>query len=546
MNDKQSDRLPAHLSAKPRRERVGIDRFPGLDVGKGGMKTMRNLSPRGGAALAVRRPRELLAEAQDGSAAHGMAVMGNALYVAQGTGLYRLTGNAGGLETVGTLSDTDKQMAVFGDRLYILPDKRYVDQSDGVLHPAELDSGEVANVEFRLNTITLPNGMTWKALGFGDGDGISVINADDVTPAPEGSYCIRRVHGRVAYLETEFQAAYVSRARITRTMPDMDRICVLGRRMYGFHGRDIYVSSEGSALCWGGERTDGKGAVVLHTDTEGALTACAPWQGYMVFFKADRILRLMGTRSDSLSLQEICAAGIPAALSETLCEIGGNLFYHSDTGVYRYGGAYPERIGVLSAQAMIQGCSGTDGVGYYLCLAADGEDGQAGQRLYLYMPEQETWYAEDELSIAHMCHWNGFLCIQAEDGRLWLCRSDGRRAGCAQDEATLGGPLEASVTLPVDHSFEPDGYRLTGIVLRATAPSGGELRILAAYADGRDSRDIDSTVPEAELAVIAGGMTDRLLRVPITAPPCDSHVLRLEMIGEWTVSSLWRDYEVRR
>ncbi len=550
-----TDRLPARHVLTPKRERVRTDQFLGLSMDRGaGYTDMYNLSPRAYPALAVRRPREYLPDGNNGGEAGGMVMFGQDLYMVQGTSLYRLLdvlaheNETPTVEYVGEVSHGPKQMVVYGSRLFIFPDKKYVEAYGRTLHSVETDSGIIPNVTFQANTITLPEVYTWEMWNFTAGDGITVLHING--GIPEGDYCIRKIAGRTAYVETTFPTTVTGTVRILRPMPDMERVAVLGDRMYGYSGKTIYISAAGSAFSWVGSRLDGRGAATMTVDGKGDLTACAPWQGYMMFFKSDCICKLLGSRSDSFQLQVIQAPGIPAELSNTLCELAGDLYYHTALGVYRYGygRAFPERVGTLPVGPIIEGAGGTDGRCYYLCVWT----GSAGElpcpHLYLYAPEQSAWYAEDAPPIKHMLYMEGFLCAQETNGRLWLCCSDDRDRphGHLPNECEQNGPVPSSVTFAPDHTFEPDECRLTGLCLRATSAPGGEMRVLATYASGRIGRDADADAEPVELARIEGGMTDRLLRIPVMGPLCDSVTLRLEMVGEWEIASLVREYEVSR
>ncbi len=561
-NTNESDRLPAALPGKCRRESTRIAEFPGLAVGglprAGQLSDMRNLSPLAHPALAVRTPRALLAPSRGMGLPHGMALLGEALYLVQGTTLYRITSPIAAAKSatgatataVGTVSDSDKRMAVFGGRLLILPDKLYVD-SDGTLHPMELETGVIPQVVFDAGSVTLPEGQTWAALGFAAGDGLSVINADDDTPAPEGDYRIRSLRGRVATLTGGFSAPYTSDARFARRIPDLDGLCVSGDRVYGFAGDEILVSAAGSAFCWAGPVDDGSGAARLRASSAGAITACAPWQGYVVYFKADRIFRLLGSRADSFELSETPAPGVPAPLAGTLAEVGGALYYHGDAGVYRYTGHYPERVATLPGEVsdtVVGGLAGTDGAGYYLSLGRRAAGAPLPTwRLYLYDPARDTWYAEDSLrpvSTALLRAASGaesYLALQAAEGAIWLTRADGRVAGFALSEVPATGAPFATATFPADHAHEPEGYRPVTLTLRASAPAGASLKVLASFvAPGEDV-----TPPATELATFTGPMTDRTLRIPLCPSVCDAMTVGLEMSPGWVIHAVSREYERR-
>ncbi len=533
------DYLPMRLPRTRRLMRVETEAFSGLSMGTrsgAAVADGMNLSSRRYPALATRRLRRAFCYCPNAGEPHGMIRFGDALYTVYGTGLYRTVDGTDTVQ-VGEVSDTPKQMFVFGDRLYIYPDKLYLERDGAMPRSIEIDTGVVEQVEFHLNTVTLPRDMTWEGLGFGAGDCLRVINADDATPVPNGDYHIQSVWGRVATLNTSF-SSYTSNVRFQRVVPTLERYCVSGNRVYGFAGQDVYISAEGSAMDWYGRSYDGTGSAVLHTDTEGGFTACIPWQGYVVFFKSDRVYKLLGGRSDTFSLQDGGGMGIPAHLADTLCEVNGELYYHGEGGVFRYRGQDSEHLCATGEKSVTGGCGGTDGLAYYLFLHRQGED----PRLYVYSPERRVWYAEDGISVACMGRWKGCVRMQASDGYVWVSASDGRAGEGYTDERLLYGELTSSASLETDHAPDPEGFRLEAVYIRATSPAGGSLTVKASYGDGRTAVDID---PEAGdvLGVFAGGMRDRLLRLPVKSRLCDSVSLTLLMKGEWIIHSITREYE---
>ena len=531
-----SDYLPERLPAPLRRERVSLTRFDGL--GREGIEAAHNLSPRKSPALATRMPRGLYASTFGSGIPHGMAFFDGYLFFARGTRLYRTT-DGRSVSDMGAVSDTDKLFFVFGDRLYVYPDKLYVEKGGGMPGYVELDTGIIEQVSFQGSQATLPEGLLWTALGFRPGDGLRVLNADDSDPAPEGYYRIAALRGREATVVGAFPSVHVSNARFKRTVPTLERACVSGNRVYGVIGQDVYVSAAGSALdFYSHKASDGSDPVILHTDTDGAFTACAPWQGYVVFFKSDRICRLMGSRSDSFTLTDTPAVGIPRHLADTLCEVGGALFYCTDGGVYRYRGQEPDRVAPAGEEPVTGGRGGTDGYGYYL--AVQRED--SGWSQYLYLPETDAWFAEDDVHPTGMIRRDGYLCLQDSDGYIWMTFSDGRATGCSFDERHVRGEVESSVTLAPDYGLQPDGGRLVGIYIRATGGGGSEMEVRASYADGQAGKDAVEA-EELSLGTYKGKMTDRLLRIPVTAKLCDGVRLRLVMTGPWVIHAVIREYE---
>lgn len=532
------DYLPGKLPAKIRREVRITDHFKGAaDIG--GCGDMKNLTHGRAPALATRAPRGLLAEPMGSGTPGGMAIFDGCLYYVLGRGLYRWDGTR--VFSLGALSEGGKQFAVFGDRLYIYPDKCYVEAGGSSIRYLELDSGVSLTSVFKGHTVTLPEGKTWTGLGYFPGDCLRVVNADNDIPAPEGYYHMESLNGRVATLREQFPATYESAAYFRRHVPTLERVCVSGDRVYGIAGKEIYISAAGSATdFYSRGDVEGRSGVCLRLDSDGDLTACVAWQGYVIFFKSDRICKLLGTRSDTFTLQERPAVGLTARMAGTLCEVGGDLYYVSESGVCRYRGQEPELISSVGEQVIQSGAGGTDGVAYYLSLLrADGT-----RTLYCYRPDRNTWLAEDDIQAGSMIRRDGYLCILDADGRLWLTSSDRRDTGCLSDERSVTGAVRASYVLPPDYDFQPQGCRLVGVSLRVTGGLSSAIEVLADFADGRNAKDATGST-WISLGGTVGNIHDRLLHFPLPPTPCDSLRLRIAMTGDWTVHSIIREYEKR-
>ncbi len=533
------DGLLPKLTVLPRRERTEITRFGGLSaMGKGCISEMSNLSARGRGALATRLPRGAFVSLSGTGAPEGMTFFDGSLFYARGTTLYA-TSNRQPTRQIGSVSNSEKLFFVFNDRLYLYPDKLYVKRGEDRLYPMELDSGVIEQVEFAGYTMTLPSGKTWNDLGFAAGDGLRVRSEDDNIPAPQGYYHIVSVHGRTATVKEYLSTTLKSNARFLREAPDLDRVCVSGNRIYGIRGKDVYISAEGSATDFhSGKGTDGAGPVILHTDSEGDLTACATWQGYVIFFKSDRIYKLLGNRADTFALQDRTAVGIPGALAKTLCEVGGALYYCAGGGVFRYRGQDPEWVAPLVGGVATDGCGGSDGQAYYLAITQNGTE----WRQYVYQPLQDEWYAEDDLHPVCMAQREGFLYLLGTDGFIWKTSSDGRSTECMLNETGVYGLKEATAVLPPDYHLQPDLCRPQGLYIRATAAEGASLEVWVDCADGYVGKDADGTAPVL-LGCFEGKMTDRLLRMRMPSNPCDGVRVILRMKGDWVIHSVTREYE---
>ncbi|MBR6782614.1 MAG: hypothetical protein IKM33_05400 [Clostridia bacterium] len=531
------DGLPAHLPTKTKSMLMHLGKDWGLEAPFGGGRSLVdgvNLSPRKGGTPASRLPRRGFVNYGKGTP-HGMVFFNGALVFARGTGLYSTTDGVS-VQTLAKVSDTHKSFVIFGNRLYIYPDKLYI-KGGFVSRPLELDTGVIPDVEFSDNTIRLPDGYDWSNLGFEVGDCVKVSGAK-AGFAPEGYYHIQGLDGKTVTVSQGIASPRVVAARFQRVVPALTACCVCGDRVYGIAGKKIYVSAAGSATdFYSGSTGDGSHAATLSGDVDGEFTALSPWQGYVVFFKDDHICKLLGSRADSFTLQDRRGVGVPAALAHTLCEVGDALYYAAAGGVWRYRGQEPEWVCSFGGDTVQAGCGGTDGRAYYLSVSTDGRS-----RLSLYMPEEGRWYPEDGTPIgAMLCH-DGLLWMQEASGIVWTTASDGRVRRGGVSEETMKGPVTASMTLVTDRPDEPARICSTGLWVRATGRSGA-LRVYATYADGAAGLDAQAD-GEVLLGEFSAPMTDRLLAVSSVAGLWDAVTVRVETEGDWVIHDVIRRYDV--
>ena len=162
--------LPETLPRAIRREVKRCTSPGGMDSPFGGGRELasgRNLGARRYPETATRLPRGLLAYGRGSGEPHGMASFDGAVIWARGDELYR-TSEAGTV-SLGKVSDTPKQFFSFGDRLYVYPDKLYLERGEGMPKPVELDTGLIEGADFQGSILTLPKGYSWSELGFEEG-----------------------------------------------------------------------------------------------------------------------------------------------------------------------------------------------------------------------------------------------------------------------------------------------------------------------------------------------------------------------------------------
>lgn len=546
-----------------RHERHSITTFGGLAAPEEGSAEtighMTRLSPRAYPALSTAVPHPLYMNCGTQGSAHGLTVHRDQLICVRGTSLYSTpigTTAASGTPVLrGSLTDTDKQFASFGDLLFILPDRAVYDASIGLLASIPVDTGELTEVSISGSYLTAP-GATLLTLGLRAGDCIRLEIIDHLASATlDGYYRLTSVTETMLGVKGSFPGTGTFTLRIRRAMPDLEGICAMGDRLFGFCGQTIYATEAGNPMNWYATRGLSEEAAPFSLTTAGdsPFTAATVWQGYPLFFKEDGIDRLCGRvgaagkllSATAAVLNEQSAPGIPAGQRGCICELGGALFYASGDRLYRYSGGYPVPV----SQALPDGAT-------ILCLGSDGQVLYATVResdrtvwLYLYSPDR-GWYRQG-LSYftgilprpVELTAGQGKVCVlQDTSGSLYPIRSFGQDLSTDLSAAMIR--TASLVEFGDDLSLLPDGGRLLTIHIRARGREGSQMGVSVAY-DGGDW---------ALLETLAGTGQEILYHVPVPPRPCHWFRLRLTFTGPvppgaaegaFRVSGLWWDTERR-
>lgn len=550
--------LPDRMPGKLRHVRHSCTVFGGLagagEVGADTLQAMANLVPCGYPALTTGNARLQYLAAPTTGAAHGLTLHRGKVVLAQGTGLFVSSG-VGACTRLGNVTDTDKRFASFGDLLFILPDGLVYNATDGSLRKFGLDTGNMENVSIDNVYLTVPTaGLQTK--GFRVGDCIRLdIQGDIKSAVLNGYYRISALTESYLCVEGGFPERGTFTARVRRVMPDLEGLCAMGDRLYGFAGQSVYACEAGNPWnwYWADAASPETAPFSLHTAGGSDFTACTVWQGYPIFFRADGISRLMGRAhvaggflaATGVTLSEQSAPGIPAGQAATLCGLDGALYYCSGSDVYRYAGAAPARV-CDGLPAGLRGiCAGTDGRGLYLSAT----ESNGTRRLFLYCPGL-GWYRLDPVSVtaALFCPdgtgagQGDFCLLQQLDGYLFLTRSSGTAATSGFMAATVPTP-EATAEFGDETALLPDGGRLLAVHLRACGRIGSSLKLYVRY-DGESSWQL--------LGSVAGSGREELIRIPVPPRPCRWFRFRLSFSGSgapgrpdgaFRVSGMWWDTE---
>ena len=490
----------------------GLNRSAGAEDGD--LRDMRNLWSGDFPRLSVRPGRVTLGTL---AKPNGLFTAGRRFTV-DGTTLY-VNGTS-----AGTVTDTPKVFAALGDRVLIWPDKKAWSPEGGLV---SLESSVTASCTFTDGTYAgepaegntlraADSSFDWSA-HFNVGDAVTISGAAD--GENNRTLIIREIDGNeLRFYEDSFTVSGTAAdITVSRTVPDLDWLCVNENRVWGCRGDTIYASKLGDPRNWNvfdGLSTD---AWTWDTGTAGDFTGCVSFLGYPCFFKERQIFKVYGDRPANFEPMGAPDLGVMAGCGRSLAVANETLFYLSRVGPMAYAGGVPRPIGTELGDRLREGVGGSDGLRY--CLSAKTSSGAS--RLYVYDALRQLWHIQDETeALAFAPGAAGSVECLTAAGTLWT--TDGSASGTAEGAvswyAELGDYTRRS----------PNRKSLSKLLLRLEPGAGSSVSVLIRY-DGQGDWVSVATVTGA-------GKGSRYL--PVVPRRCDHFRLKLTGSGPCLLHSL--------
>ena len=172
--------------------------------------------------------------------------------------------------------------------------------------------------------------------------------------------------------------------------PDMAYITSLNNRIWGCSadGREIYASKLGDPTQWynyAGLAGDSFAATV---GSDGNFTGAIAYNNNVLFFKKDRLHKVMGNYPSNFQVAEYTVNGVAEGMGDTLSVVNGYCFFLGEENVMIYDGSLPrscsEQFGDLRFTSAIAGQQMNK---YYLF---------ADDSMYVFDTEGGNWWKEDD------------------------------------------------------------------------------------------------------------------------------------------------------
>lgn len=505
----------------------------------------------------------------------GIGYSGGHHYQVYGDTIYR-NGYTGDAKTLPGGVTARRTMVGMGGRLIVFPDKVTCDTTvwgtaqDHAPEPLEaryvgavtMDNGEIHGESAEANTLRV-SGVTLGEL-FKPGDGLSIGG----TPGQfwDKTVIVREVVDDGATHELRFDEGTFTPATgvtlpitigtdpqypvtVARTVPDLDFLCEQGNRLWGCKGDTIYCSKLGDPTNWSvydGLSTD---SWTVDTGSPGSFTGCVSFLGYPIFFKADRIYKVYGSRPENYELVGGPGLGVRPGCGGAIAAAQEVLYYISRVGPVAYTGGLPRECGeVFGERRITEAVGGSDGRRYYVA----GQDTETKRwRTWVYDSRTGIWSAEDSVAgeagaqVVGFAYYNGGMIRQLTNGESWYNGENDRRDD--EDPAQRPTPPAGCMVRFGDWDYTQFSSR-SGATFAAMYPVRLWVRIdadegvIVTFHLRYDGATYDSGSEKwVQVAQITGGgdRRDDYLALPVQR--CRRYALRISTTGPFRLLAIERE-----
>lgn len=370
----------------------------------------------------------------------------------------------------------------------------------------------------------------FEALGFRVGDAVEI---EGLTTYPEenGSYIIRSFGSKTVdgvelptiifdndvFAKTGTDAGAIT---IRRKVPNLTVVTESNNRLWGAEGNTIFASALGDPTnfyTYDGLDTDSYAVAVA---SEGAFTGCCGFGNSVLFWKEDKLHKILGAYPSQYTMYEYNVPGVKRGSENSLVNVNEVIYYHGREGVYRYSGGSPELISEnFGLRRFQEAAAGAEGDRYYISMQ-DVTSKEWG--LWVYDILRGIWMQEDDSQGVDFAY---------NEGKLYYISGDGGLVCVNPDKSDETVSWSATMCRMDEVVHERKYYPKLNV--RLDLPAGSTFVVEVSQDDGAFQQ-----IGTFE------GTTEKTVILPILLPRCDNFRIRMSGSGPVLIRSIVREYEV--
>ena len=335
---------------------------------------------------------------------------------------------------------------------------------------------------------------------------------------------IRKVEGNTLTFYNDSFTAGDSSTELTieRRVPDLKIICASNNRVWGADDTTIWASALGDPFTWynyDGLSTDSYAVAV---GTDGPFTGCVEYGSNVLFFKEDKLHKVIGTSPKDYAIYTYTIQGIQNGSMRSAQVINEVLYYKGAEGVYAYNGGVPYLVSEnFGTRRYGSARAASDGQRYYISMQ-DAETKEWG--LWTLDTLRNIWLKEDDTHVLEFATLEGELLFLSEDGKNLYKMGQPDQDGKRIKWSATFYPME-------ENTHSRKGY--SRLLMRMELAPG-------AWAKAEIKEDLG---PWKTLSTVHGQRV-RTAHVTFLPGRCDTFQIRLSGEGRCVVKSLVREFDM--
>lgn len=336
------------------------------------------------------------------------------------------------------------------------------------------------------------------------------------------TFVISDIQDKMLYASSDIftNGTSVTNVTVTRRVPKLDFVCERDNRLYGVSNADktIYVSALGdptNMYVYDGVSTD---SFTVAVGGEGDFTGCCKYGEGVIFFKEDKLYKLIGSYPAEFALYSYDVDGVQKGAHKSMAVINEVLYYKGKDGIFTYAGGIPTLISEnFGEHVFSDAVAGSDGICYYVSMT----EGDVNY-LMAYNSRLGLWVLEDDVRCVDFARTSRGLFCATEKGEIYLMNA-------TEDASNLEWFVRF---VPFYETIE--GKKIySRLLLRVVIPAGSYIIIKMRCDDG-EWREAGKIV----------GRSNGVVPIILPVSRCDKFELELSGRGECTILDIMREYYV--
>lgn len=317
--------------------------------------------------------------------------------------------------------------------------------------------------------------------------------------------------------------------KISRSLPNLENICVNNNRVWGYEGNTIYASSLGKPYEMGTYKGIASDSYALEVNMKDEFSGCTSYNSMPIFFTEDRIIKIYGTDPSSFQTSETLCSGLKKGTKNSFCVCGGILYYLDATGqICAYTGSYPS---VISKKLCDQYKNAV------MCAVDDkiyfGLENLSGKKeMFVFDTTNGIWLKHDDKSVLLMSCFENKLYFVEDGSEMIITDKECDTFGTG---VLFESDIDAFIEFPQTYDGVFNHKSLRRLILKIDAQEGCTIKVQIRY----DNDELWTDVFEKCIEKGEG-----LLRVPIMPKRCTRYSIRISGKGKWRLEGILKELSI--